>query len=142
MLSDPVAEAFGLIHRHPSCENFFRVCVCLVGTRHKIALKNRNVFCVVKLIHTKTVKTKTRKHQNVQTVGGPMLPITEVVLYTRIKLLGNMWSKSNFLCLHCKTSFTTTPQQHIYFHSRTNCIPGNKCGLTNRSATIVYQKFA
>ena len=26
MLSDPVAEAFGLIHRHPSGENFFRVC--------------------------------------------------------------------------------------------------------------------
>ena len=23
MLSDPVAEAFGLIHRHPSGENFF-----------------------------------------------------------------------------------------------------------------------
>ena len=27
MLSDPVAEAFGLIHRHPSGENFFRVCI-------------------------------------------------------------------------------------------------------------------
>ena len=27
MLSDPVAEAFGLIHRHTSGENFFRVCV-------------------------------------------------------------------------------------------------------------------
>ena len=25
MLSDPVAEAFGLIHRHPSGENFWRV---------------------------------------------------------------------------------------------------------------------
>ena len=25
MLSDPVAEAFGLIHRHPSGENFCRV---------------------------------------------------------------------------------------------------------------------
>ena len=24
MLSDPVAEAFGLIHRHPSGENFWR----------------------------------------------------------------------------------------------------------------------
>ena len=60
-------------------------------------LKNRNVLCVVKLIHTKTVQTKTRKHQNVQTVGGPMLPITEVVLHTRIKLLGNMWSKIKFL---------------------------------------------
>ena len=27
------------------------------------------MLCVVKLIHTKTVQTKTRKHQNVQTVG-------------------------------------------------------------------------
>ena len=25
MLSDPVAEAFGLIHRHPSGQNFWRV---------------------------------------------------------------------------------------------------------------------
>ena len=25
LLSDPVAEAFGLIHRHPSSENFCRV---------------------------------------------------------------------------------------------------------------------
>ena len=29
MLSDPVAEAFGLIHRHPSGENLFRVCLGL-----------------------------------------------------------------------------------------------------------------
>ena len=34
------------------------------------------------------------------------------------------------------------PQQHIQFHSRTFCISGNKCGRTNRSATIVYQKPA
>ena len=34
------------------------------------------------------------------------------------------------------------PQQHIQFHSRTNCIPGHKCGNTNRSATAVYQKPA
>ena len=27
MLSDPVAEAFGLIHHHPLGENFFCVCV-------------------------------------------------------------------------------------------------------------------
>ena len=32
-----------------------------LGTGHKIALKNRNVLCVVKLIHTKTVQTKTKK---------------------------------------------------------------------------------
>ena len=67
------------------------------GTGHKIVLKNRNVLCVVKLIHTKTVQTETKKPQNVQTVGGPMSPITEAVLHTRIKLLGNMWSKNKFL---------------------------------------------
>ena len=33
MLSDPVAEAFGLIHRHPSGENFFRVCVSYLAIR-------------------------------------------------------------------------------------------------------------
>ena len=32
MLSDPVAEAFGLIHHHPSGENFCRVC-----TQHETA---------------------------------------------------------------------------------------------------------
>ena len=73
-------------------------CFKCQGFGHKAqnCTKN-NVLCVVKLIHTKTVQTKTKKHQNVQTVGGPMLPITEVVLHTRIKLLGNMWSKIKFL---------------------------------------------
>ena len=46
------------------------------GTRHKIVPKNRNVLCVVKPIHTKTVQTKTKKPQNVQIVGGLMSPIT------------------------------------------------------------------
>ena len=32
-----------------------------LGTRHKIVLKNQNVLCVVKLIHTKTVQTKIKK---------------------------------------------------------------------------------
>ena len=74
-------------------------CFKCQGFGHKAqnCTKNRNVLCVVKLIHTKTVQTKTKKPQNVQTVGGPMLPITEVVLHTRIKLLGNMWSKIKFL---------------------------------------------
>ena len=64
---------------------------------HKIVLKNRNVLCVLKLIRTKTVQTKKKKPQNVQTVGSLMSPITEAVLRTRIKLLGNMWSKTKFL---------------------------------------------
>ena len=74
-------------------------CFKCQGFGHKAqnCTKNRNVLCVVKLIHTKTVQTETRKHQNVQTVGDPMLPITEVVLHTRFKLLGNMWSKIKFL---------------------------------------------
>ena len=33
------------------------------------------MLCVVKLIHTKTVQTETKKIQNVQTVVGPMSPI-------------------------------------------------------------------
>ena len=41
-----------------------------MGTRHKIVPKNRNVLCLVKPIHTKTVQTKTKKPQNVQIVGG------------------------------------------------------------------------
>ena len=74
-------------------------CFKCQGFGHKAqnCTKNRNVLCVVKLIHTKTVQTKTKKSQNVQTVGGPMSPITEAVLHTRIKLLGNMWSKIKFL---------------------------------------------
>ena len=53
-------------------------------------IKNRNVLCVVKPIHTKTVQTKTKKPQNVQIVEGLMSPIAEAVLRTRIKLLGNV----------------------------------------------------
>ena len=40
---------------------------------------------------------KNKKPQNVQTVGGPMSPITEAVLHKRINLLSNMWSKIKFL---------------------------------------------
>ena len=88
-------------------------CFKCQGFGHKA--KNRNVLCVVNPIHTKTVQTKTKKPQNVQIVGGLMSPITEAVLHTRIMLLGYMGPKSNFLCLHCKPSFTTTLQQHIQF---------------------------
>ena len=42
-------------------------------------------------------KDNYKKLQNVQTVGDLMPPITEALLRTRIKLLGNMWSKIKFL---------------------------------------------
>ena len=58
----------------------------------------------MKPIHTKTVQTRTKKPQNVQIVGGLMSPITEAVLHTRIKLLGNMWSK-------IKISYASTVKQ-------------------------------
>ena len=68
------------------------------GFRHKAQNHTKKQkLCVVKLIHTKTVQTKTEKPQNVQAVVGPMSPITEAVLHTRIKLSGNMWSKIKFL---------------------------------------------
>ena len=45
----------------------------------------------------KSCPNKDKKPQNVQTVGDLMSPITEAVLRTRIKRLGNMWSKIKFL---------------------------------------------
>ena len=45
----------------------------------------------------KNCPNKDKKTQNVQTVGGLMSPITEAVLHTRIKPLGNMWSKIKFV---------------------------------------------
>ena len=66
---------------------------------HKVrnCTKNRNVLCVVKLTRIKTVQTKKKEPQNVQTVEDLMSPTTKAVLLTRIKLLGNMWSLNKFL---------------------------------------------
>ena len=49
----------------------------------------KNVLCMVKLIHTKTVQIKKKENQSAQIVGDLMLPITEAVLHTRTKLLGS-----------------------------------------------------
>ena len=41
-------------------------------TRHQTVPKTRNVLCVVKLIHTKTVQAKRKENQNAQIVGDLM----------------------------------------------------------------------
>ena len=63
----------------------------------------------------KDCPNRNKKTQNVQTEGGPISPIIEPVLHTRINLLGNMWSKIKFLMPPCKTSFTTTPNNTFNF---------------------------
>ena len=74
-------------------------CFKCQGFGHKAQNCTKKQKCVVcgEAHSHKDCPNKNKKHQNVQTVGGPMLPITEVVLHTRIKLLGNMWSKIKFL---------------------------------------------
>ena len=62
----------------------------VLGTRHQIVPKPRNVLCVVKLFRTRTVQTKRKENQSAQIVGDLMSPTTEAVLLTRIKPLGNM----------------------------------------------------
>ena len=74
-------------------------CFKCQGFGHKAQNCTKKQKCVVcgEAHSHKDCPNKNKKHQTVQTVGGPMLPITEVVLHTRIKLLGNMWSKMKFL---------------------------------------------
>ena len=45
----------------------------------------------------KNCPNKETEPQNVQTVEDLMSPTTEAALVTRIKLLGNMWSRNKFL---------------------------------------------
>ena len=66
-------------------------------TRHQTVPKTKNVFCVVKLIHTKAVQIKKRGIRNEQIVGELMLPIREAVLHIRTKLLGSTWSRNKLL---------------------------------------------
>ena len=87
-------------------------------TRHKIALKNRNVLCVVKLIHTKTVQIKTKKPQNVQTVGGPCRQLQKLSCIQGSSFQATCGPKSNSLYLHCKTSLTTTPNNTFNFTAK------------------------
>ena len=60
------------------------------GRKTPNCTKNQKcVVCVVKLIHTKTVKIWKKEIQNVQLVGDLMLPIIKAVLHTRTKLLSS-----------------------------------------------------
>ena len=74
-------------------------CFKCQGFGHKTQNCTKKQKCVVcSEAHShKNCPNKDKKHQNVQTVGGLMSPNTEAVLRTRIKLLGNMWSKTKFL---------------------------------------------
>ena len=85
----------------------------VLGTRHQTAPKNQNVLCVVKHILIKTALTKITGNQNVLIVGDLISPITKALLLTRSSLQAACSSKTNFICLHPRTSFTTTLQQHI-----------------------------
>ena len=62
------------------------------GFGHKApnCTKTRNVLCVVKLIHTKTVQTKRKGNQSAQIVGDLMSPTTDAVLHTRTRPSGSM----------------------------------------------------
>ena len=56
MLSDPVAEAFGLIHRHPSGENFWHGTarpVCLLKRARVGALSEGNMVEATRLMMRK-----------------------------------------------------------------------------------------
>ena len=84
-------EGFGITPSIQQC------CKCQ-GFGHKAqncTKKQKCVACGEAHSH-KECPNKDKKNQNVQTVGGLMSLITEAVLHTRIKLLGNMWSKIKF----------------------------------------------
>ena len=42
MLSDPVAEAFGLIHRHPRVKNFCSVCLVLKSVERHFGIESEH----------------------------------------------------------------------------------------------------
>ena len=74
-------------------------CFKCQGFGHKAQNCTKKQKCVVcgEAHSHKDCPNRNKKKQNLQTVGGPMSPIIEAVLHTRIKLLGNMWSKIKFL---------------------------------------------
>ena len=82
------------LRQHPRSFNVLSTKVS--DTRHQTVPKTKNVLCVVKLIHTKTVQIKKKESRSAQIVGDPILPIIEAVLHIRTKLLGSTWSKNKF----------------------------------------------
>ena len=69
-------QGFG--HKAPNCTKKPKCVVCGEARSHK------------------NCPNKGKEIQNVQIVGDVMSPTTKVVLLTRIKPLGNMWSKTKF----------------------------------------------
>ena len=74
-------------------------CFKCQGFGHKAQNCTKKQKCIVcgEAHSHKDCPNRSKKTPIVQTVGGPMSPITEAVLHTRIKLLGNIWSKIKFL---------------------------------------------
>ena len=61
----------------------------VLGTRHQTVLKTKNVLCVVKLIHTKTVQTETKKAKCAN-CRGPQVAKYRGCPACKDKPLGNM----------------------------------------------------
>ena len=78
------------LRQHPRSFNVLSAKVSDI--RHQTVPKTKNVLCLMKLIHTKTVQIKKKGSRNAQVVGDPMLPIIEAVLHIRTKLLGSTGS--------------------------------------------------
>ena len=100
------------------------------------------MLLVVKLIRTNTVQTKKKRSPKRANCKGPHLANYRGCPVHKDHAFKQLHSpKPSLLCLHPKTSFTTTSQQHTQFYSRSNCIPGYKRGNTSRSTTDLYQNL-
>ena len=130
------------IRTTPSIQQSFKC----QGFRHKAqnCTKNRNVLCVVKLILTRTVQNREKGNPNFASCRRP-----HVTNYTDCpaclqgsSLQATCSPKPSFPCFHSKTNFTTTSEQHVQFHRRSNCISGYKCGNPSGSTTVLFQKPA
>ena len=79
--------------------------------RHKAPNCTKKPKCVVcgEAHSHENFPNKKKGNQNVLIVEDLMSPTTKAVLLTRIKPSGSMWSKTSFICLNPKTSFTPPP---------------------------------
>ena len=96
----------------PSIQQCF-MCQSFGSKAPNCKLKNRNVLCVVKLIRTKTVQTKRKEPQNVQTVEDLTSPTTEAAAYKDQTFRQHVVHKQVSYASILKQSSPPPPRTHL-----------------------------
>ena len=113
----------------------------ILSTIHQIAPKTKNVLCVVKLIHTKTVQIKKKKPKCANCRGPDVANYKGCPAYKDQAFRQRVVQKQVSYASILKQDSPPPPSNTINFAAE-QIVSLVKCGQPDRSATTVHQKSA